>query len=59
VSIIDRDQLGLKVVAVGGAASVNEVQAFLRAGAYAALSASSVAWNPYLAADIKGGDPSI
>jgi hypothetical protein len=38
---------------------VNEVQAFLRAGAYAALSASSVAWNPYLAAEIKRADPSV
>ena len=59
VSIIDHDQLGLKVVAVGGAASANEVQAFLHAGAYAALSASSAAWNPYLAAEIKRADPSI
>jgi dihydroorotate dehydrogenase len=59
VSIIDRDQLGLKVIAVGGAASVTEVRAFLRAGAYAALSASSAAWNPYLAAQIKRADPRI
>jgi dihydroorotate dehydrogenase len=59
VSIIDREQLGLKVVAVGGAASVTEVQAFLRAGACAALSASPAAWNPYLAAQIKRADPSI
>jgi len=58
-SIIDRDQLGLKVIAVGGAASVNEVQAFLRAGAYAALSASPAAWNPYLAAEIKRADASV
>ena len=55
----DRDQLGLKVIAVGGAASVTEVQAFLNAGAYAALSASSAAWNPYLAAQIKQADASI
>ena len=59
VSTIDRDQLGLKVIAVGGAASVTEVQAFLRAGAYAALSASSAAWNPYLAVQIKQADASI
>jgi len=59
VSIIDRDQLGLKVIAVGGAVSVTEVQAFLRAGAYAALSASSAAWNPYLAAQIKQADAGI
>jgi dihydroorotate dehydrogenase len=59
VSIIDRDQLGLKVIGVGGVASVSEVQAYLRAGAYAALSASSAAWNPCLAADIKQADPNI
>ncbi len=59
VSIIDRDQLDLKVIAVGGAVSVNEVQAFLRAGAYAALTASSAAWNPYLAAQIKQADPHV
>jgi dihydroorotate dehydrogenase len=59
VAIIDRDQLALKVIGVGGAASVNEVQEFLRAGACAALTASSAAWNPYLAAEIKQADPSI
>jgi dihydroorotate dehydrogenase len=59
VSIVDRERLDLKVIAVGGAASLTEVQAFLRAGAYAALSASSAAWNPYLAAEIKRADPRI
>jgi dihydroorotate dehydrogenase len=59
VAIIDRDGLDLKVIAVGGAASPDRVQAFLRAGAYAALAASPAAWNPYLAAEIKRADPSI
>jgi dihydroorotate dehydrogenase len=59
VATIDRDRLGLKVIAVGGAVSVTEVQAFLRAGAYAALAASFAAWNPYLAAEIKQADPSV
>lgn len=59
VAVIDRDRLGLKVIAVGGAASPERVQAFLREGAYAVLAAAPAAWNPHLATELKRADPRL
>jgi dihydroorotate dehydrogenase (NAD+) catalytic subunit len=53
VRLIARDALGLKVIAVGGAAAPARVQEFFDAGAYGVQAASCAAWDPYLALRVK------
>jgi dihydroorotate dehydrogenase (NAD+) catalytic subunit len=53
VAIVQRDRLGLEILAVGGASSPERVRAFRDAGAYAVLVASAAAWDPGLAVRIK------
>lgn len=59
VDLIQRDKLGLRVLAVGGVCSVERIKAFAEAGAYAVLGASACAWDPYLAIRAKHTDPSL
>ena len=59
VEVVARDGLGIEVVAVGGITSAERVRAVFDAGAYAALTASAAAWNPWLAAEVKRTDPTI
>jgi dihydroorotate dehydrogenase len=58
VKIVQRDQLNLHVLAVGGANAPERIGAFFDAGAYAVLAASACAWDPYLAIRAKRADPS-
>ena len=58
VKIVQRDQLNLHVLAVGGVNSPERINAFFDAGAYAVLAASACAWDPYLAIRAKYADPS-
>ncbi len=59
VDIVQRDKLGLRVLAVGGVCSVERIRAFVDAGAYAVLGASACAWDPYLAIRAKQLDPTL
>jgi len=59
VEIVRRDDLALKIVAVGGVCSPERARAFIDAGACAALAASACAWDPYLAIRAKRLDPSL
>jgi len=59
VDIVQRDGLGLRILAVGGVCSAERVKAFADAGAYAMLGASACAWDPYLAIRAKHLDPML
>jgi dihydroorotate dehydrogenase len=59
VDIIQRDELSLRVLAVGGVCSIERIKAFADAGAYAVLAASACAWDPYLAIRAKHFDPML
>jgi dihydroorotate dehydrogenase len=59
VDIVQRDGLGLRILAVGGVCSAERVKAFADAGAYAVLGASACAWDPYLAIRAKHLDPML
>ena len=59
VGIIERDKLDLKVLGCGGITNPERARAFIDAGAAAALCATAVVWNPYLAVEIKEADPSL
>jgi hypothetical protein len=56
---IVRNSLPLKVIGVGGIASVADAKSFLEAGAYAVQSATAATWNPLLACEIKAADREI
>ncbi len=59
VEIVRRDSLNLDVLAVGGVCSAERISAFANAGAYAVLTASACAWDPYLAIRAKHHDPML
>lgn len=59
VDIVQRDNLDLRILAVGGVTSAERIKAFLDAGAYAALAASAGVWDPYLAIRAKAQYPSL
>jgi dihydroorotate dehydrogenase (NAD+) catalytic subunit len=59
VDIVQRDGLNLDILAVGGVCSIERIQAFFEAGAYAVLGASACAWDPYLAIRAKRRDPML
>ncbi len=49
--LIQKEKLGLKLIATGGVTQPEHFQEFLDAGADIALSATGVLWNPYLATE--------
>ncbi len=59
VAITERDRLAIKVLGCGGATTPARVRAFIDAGAYAVLAATAIAWNPFLAIEVKRADPTI
>ncbi len=59
VAITEHDRLSIKVVGCGGITTPQRARSILDAGAYAALAATAVVWNPYLAIEVKRADPSI
>jgi dihydroorotate dehydrogenase (NAD+) catalytic subunit len=59
MAIVEQDRLAIKVLGCGGITSPERVRSFLDAGAYAALAATAVVWNPYLAVQVKRADPTI
>ena len=59
VEIVRRDDLAMKIIAVGGICTPERARALIDAGAYAALAASACAWDPYLAIRVKRFDPSL
>jgi dihydroorotate dehydrogenase len=56
-SLIDRDQLGLVVAAVGGVSTVQDFDDFFSAGAHAVLCGSSPMYLPDLAIEAKKAHP--
>lgn len=59
MSIVEQDRLSIKVLGCGGITTPQRVANMLDAGAYAALAATAVVWNPYLAVQVKLADPSV
>ena len=59
VKIVERDQLNLHVLAVGGVNAPERIGAFYDAGAYAVLAASACVWDPYLAIRAKQSSAAI
>jgi len=59
VAIVERDRLAIKVLGCGGITTPERARRFIDAGAYAALAATAVVWNPYLAVQLKRADPSL
>jgi dihydroorotate dehydrogenase len=58
-TVAKQDRLAIKVIACGGITTPERARAMLDAGAYAALTATAVVWNPYLAIEVKRVDPAI
>ena len=59
VQIVRQDDLGLRVLAVGGVTSPQRISAFVNAGACGVPTASACAWDPYLAIRAKHHDPAL
>jgi dihydroorotate dehydrogenase (NAD+) catalytic subunit len=59
VAITREDRLAIKVLGCGGITTPERARSFIDAGAYAALAATAVVWNPYLAVQLKRADPTI
>ncbi len=53
IDTIDRLKLPLQVIGCGGITTVDDVRAFIDAGACAAVSSTAATFNPYLACEVK------